>query len=254
MFELALLALGYALWGILVGLLVGFTAIGTALVGIPGLIVLFGMPPVLAVGTIAAAGFIMMLSGALQHYRHGNVVPPIALAFAATSVPATFLTARYAADIDAVFPLENTLAIVIVISVILLFHRYVILRPEPRVLEVPRWKLYLAPVLGLILGALMGATSISGSIIVIAFIMVLKLPSPQAVGTTTAVSMVSLGVATAAHISRANVDPPALVGLIPGMAIGAAVGARNVQRVPRQMLRIAILVILLVAAVIILRQ
>jgi len=254
MFELALLALGYALWGVLVGLLVGFTAIGTALVGIPGLIVLFGMPPVLAVGTIAAAGFIMMLSGAMQHYRHGNVVPSVALAFVVTSVPAAYLTARFAADIDAVFPLENTLAIVIVISVIVLFHRYVILRPEPRVLELPRWKLYLAPVLGLILGALMGATSISGSIIVIAFIMLLKLPSPEAVGTTTAVSMISLAVATVAHVSQANVDPAALAGLIPGMALGAALGARNVKRVPRQLLRIAILVILLVAAVVILWQ
>ena len=254
MLELTLLLLGYAVWGTLVGLLVGFTAIGTALIGVPGLIVLFGTPPVLAVGTIAAAGFIMMLSGALQHYRHGNVVAPIALAFAVTSVPAAYSTARFAADIDAVFPLENTLAIVIVISVIVLFHRYVIVRPQPRVLELPRWKLYLAPVLGLMLGALMGATSISGSIIVIAFIMVLKLPSPLAVGTTTAVSMVSLGVATAAHVSQANVDLPALAGLIPGMAIGAAVGARNAKRVPRQLLRIAILVILLIAAAMIIWQ
>ena len=78
--------------------------------------------------------------------------------------------------------------------------------------------------------------------------MVLKLPSPQAVGTTTAVSMVSLGVATAAHITQSNVDLPALVGLIPGMSTGAAIGARNVKRVPRELLRIAILIILLVAA------
>lgn len=185
MFEPTLLWLGYALWGILVGVLVGFTAIGTVLIGIPGLIVLFGMLPVPAVGTIAAAGFIMMVSGARRHYRNRKGLVPIALAFAATSVSGVYFAVRFAADIDVVFPLEKVLAIVIVISVIILFHRYVILRPQPRVMNLTRWRLYQAPVLGPILGALMGG-SISRSIIVIALIMALKLPSPQAVGATTA--------------------------------------------------------------------
>ncbi len=251
MLESVLLLLGYAVWGAVVGLVVGFTAIGKALLGTPGLIVLFGMPPVLAVGTMAAAGVVMMATSALQHYRGGTLVSSIALRFSIPAVPAAYLTARFAAEINDVIPIRTVMAVVIVISVVLLFYRYVVVRPEPRVLTLPRWKLYLSPLLGLLLGALMGATSISGSIIVIAFIMVLKLPSPQAVGTTSLVSAVSLLVAAVAHFGQANIHWPALAGLVPGVMLGAALGARNVERVPRQALRIGILVILLLAAALI---
>ncbi|MFP4205236.1 MAG: sulfite exporter TauE/SafE family protein [Spirochaetaceae bacterium] len=249
--EYILLALAYAGWGLTVGLVVGFTAIGTALLGTPGLIILFGLPPVLAVGTMTTAGFAMMLSGAVQHYRELNVVTAIAVWFAIPAVPAAYLTARYAQEINAVVPLESVIGVVIVVSVIVLFYRYVILRPQPHDLYLPPWKLYVSPFLGLVLGALMGATSISGSIIVIAFIMVLKLPGPQAVGTTSVVSTVSLLVAAVAHISRGNVEWQALVGLVPGVLLGAAIGARNVNRVPRQVLRMALLVILACAGVLV---
>ncbi len=241
--------IGFAAWGLLVGLLVGFTAIGTALLGIPGLIVLFQVPAVPAVGSMAVAGFFMMVSGTLQHYRNGNVLASIALPFAATAVPGSYIAATYARAINEFIPLETILGTVIIISVVVLFYRYIIMRAKPRELSLPRWKFMLSPMLGLVLGVLMGATSISGSIIVIAFIMLLKLPSPQAVGTTSFVAAVSLLVASVAHIQQANVEWLVVAGLTPGMFVGATLGARYVDRLPRQALRVSILVILFVAGI-----
>lgn len=239
--------LGFALWGLFVGLIVGFTALGKGLLGVPGLIVLFGVPPVPAVGSMAIAGFLMMLSGAITHGRNGNILLRLAVLFSITAVPASYLTATYANQIGEVFPLETIIGVVIIISVLLLFYRYVIMRAKPRELSVDRWKLIASPFLGIVLGALMGATSISGSIIVIAFIMVLKLPSPHAVGTTSAVAAVSLLVASVAHLQQGNVDWIVVAGLTPGVLIGAALGARYVNLVPRQALRMVILVILFAA-------
>ncbi len=241
--------IGFAIWGLLVGLLVGFTAVGTALLGIPGLIVLFQVPPVPAVGSMAVAGFFMMVSGTFQHHRNGNLLPAIALPFAATAVPGSYIAATYARAINEVVPLETILGIVIIISVVVLFYRYIVMRAKPRELSLPTWKLVVNPFLGLVLGVLMGATSISGSIIVIAFIMLLKVPSPQAVGTTAFVAAVSLFVASVAHIQQANVEWIVVAGLTPGMFVGAALGARYVDRVPRQALRISILVILFIAGI-----
>ncbi len=247
--EPFLFVLAYAGWGLVVGLMVGLTAIGTALLGTPGLIVLFGMPPVTAVGTMAVAGFAMMTAGTAQHRRQGTVVLSIGLPFSVLAVPAAYMTARYATAINAVVPLTTVLGIVIIISVAVLFHRYVIVRPEPRILELPAWKRRIAPFLGLLLGALTGATSISGSLIVIVFIMLLKLPSPHAVGTTAFVAAVSLLPASIGHISQGTVNWIGVIGLLPGVLAGSMLGARYVNHLPRQALRMVILVVLLAAAV-----
>lgn len=248
-YAVVITLLAFAVWGAVVGAVVGFTAIGKGLLGTPGLIVLFGMDPVLAVGTMAVAGFAMMLAGSFQHYRAGNVVVPITGLFIVTALPLSYLTARYARHINELLPLRTVIAAVIVLSVVLLFYRFLIMRPKPRQLSVARWQLWLTPFLGAVLGALLGATSISGSIIVIAFILLLKLPSPHAVGTTSAVAALSLLIASIAHLQQGNVDWYALAGLLPGVLGGAAFGARYAARVPRQVLRVGILLILLAAAV-----
>ncbi|TVR06420.1 MAG: sulfite exporter TauE/SafE family protein [Spirochaetaceae bacterium] len=246
-----ILVLGVAGWGAVVGAVVGFTAIGKGLLGTPGLIVLFGMDPVLAVGTMAVAGVAMMFAGSVTHARGGNVEWRIAVLFSLTAMPGSYLAARFAREINDVVPLKTVIAVAIVFSVVLLFYRYVIMRAPARALEVKRAHLFLAPITGIVLGVLLGATSISGSIIVIAFILLLKLPSPHAVGTTSVVSAVSLAVASVAHLQQGNVDPLVLAGLLPGVLVGSIIGARYVNRVPRQALRIGILAILLAAAVMI---
>lgn len=239
-------------WGITVGLMVGFTAIGIGLLGTPGLIVLFGMDPVTAVGTMTVGGFLMMLSSSVQHYRAGNVVPWIAFSLAATAMPTSYLTARYAQEINAVIPLKSVMAFVLLLSTGLLFYRYVIMRPKPRPLEVARWKLLVAPLLGAGLGVLIGATSISGSILILACILILKLPSPHSVGITSVVAVVSLLVASVAHVQQANVAWGVLVGLLPGVLVGSGIGAFFAGRVPRQMLRIGILLVLVAAGIVLL--
>lgn len=244
-----MIIVGYAAWGIVIGLMVGFTAIGTGLLGTPGLIILFGLEPVTAVGTMSVAAIIMMGTGAVTHRREGNIHLPISLLFMVTAVPASYLSARYARSVNQYIPLTAIVGAVILISVALLFYRYVIMRPRPRELCVTPGQLVAAPFIGLVLGLLMGATSISGSIIILSFILLLKLPSPHAIGSTAFVSTVTLLVASIAHIQSGNIHWSGLIGLIPGVFVGAAAGARYVNRVPRDVLRIGILVILLGAGI-----
>jgi uncharacterized membrane protein YfcA len=249
MINVGLLLAGYGVWGAIVGLVVGFTAIGKGLLGTPGLIVIFGMEAVPAVGTMAVAGAVMMAAGTYTHYRAGNVQLKIALLFSATSMPASYIAARMARSINNIIPLQTVIGVIIIVSVVVLFYRYVIVRPAPRELHVTPGHLIVSPILGAVLGVLMGATSISGSLIAIVFILLLKLPSPQAIGTTSMVSMASLAVASLAHLQANNVDWLVLGGLVPGVMAGSYIGAKYVNRVPRQALRLGILVILVAAAV-----
>lgn len=246
-----LLAL-YAAWGLIVGLMVGFTSIGKGILGTPGLMILFGLEPVIAVGTMGLAGVLMMLASAIQHTREKNVEWRIAGTFSITAIPASYLTARHADAIHDLLPLNYIIGFVILASTILLFHRYVIAKPKPPELTIPKWKLVVSPFLGLVLGGLMGTTSISGSIIVIVFLLILTLPSPLAVGTTSVVACASLAVAAMAHIAEWHVDWTAVLGLVPGVVAGAYLGSKYVSRVPRQLLRYAILIVLAVAGIVVL--
>jgi len=167
-------------------------------------------------------------------------------------LPASYLGARFANDINAVVPLRTVIAVTIIVSVVLLFYRYAIVRAKPRELSVDRYKVWLSPAIGLVMGLIMGATSISGSIIVIVFIMGLKLPSPNAVGTTSVTAAASLLIASFAHLSEGNIDWLVVASLTPGVLLGAAVGATYADKVPRGVLRTAILVLLFAAGVVLL--
>ncbi|NQT60999.1 MAG: sulfite exporter TauE/SafE family protein [Bacteroidetes bacterium] len=246
-----ILLLGFALWGAIVGIIVGFTAVGTGLLGVSGLMIIFGLEPLIAVGTMGIAGFFLMLSGTVQHKKNDNIHIPVALMTAATAVPMSYITATYAEKINEVISLRFILGGIIILSVVLLFYRYFIMKSDEAPFQFSTWKKFSAPVMGIILGGLMGVTSISGSILVVMFLLVMHMPATMAVGTTSAVSAVSLLVAGIAHVQGGNIDWQAIIGLIPGALIGAAVGAKFSDRVPVKFLRIGILVILLAAGIMI---
>ena len=143
------------------------------------------------------------------------------------------------------------LGAVVLVSIPLLIYRYLKVKPGSARGEIGTGSLILSPVLGLVLGALMGATGVTGSITLIAFLLILKLPSPVAVGTTSFVGAVALLVASIAHISAGHVNWLAFAALVPGVMIGAFAGAHFVSRVPRNLLRYSVLGILAVAGILI---
>jgi hypothetical protein len=61
--------------GAAVGLLSGFMGVGGGVIAVPALTLLFGMSQQLAQGTSLALILVTAPYGALEHHRHGNVVP-----------------------------------------------------------------------------------------------------------------------------------------------------------------------------------
>ena len=244
-----LLILSYALWGLIVGLTVGFTSIGTGLLGTPGLIIIFNLDPVTAVGTMGITGFILMLSSVIQHLREKNVEIRTALLFSLMAVPASYFAAFNAEKINTILPLKNIIGFIIIFSTSFLFYRYVLMKNKIVELELPNWKLIASPFIGIIMGLLMGATSISGSIILLSLIIFLKFPGRIAVGTASAIACLSLAIAAAAHLQGGHINIQAAGGLIPGVIIGGTIGSKFVSKVPQNILRYAILIILVFAGI-----
>lgn len=240
-----------SLWGLLLGLIVGFTSIGTGIIGSPGLILFFGMDPLVAVGTIILTAIPMMITSVIRHMRQGNVQWTLALLFSLTAFPSAYLTARKAAVINEVLPLKYIIGIIILVSVPLLLYRYLQKGEGQDFFVMTPLKMFLAPFFGILLGAVMGATGITGSLTIITFLLVFKMPSPLAVGTTSVVGLFSLMIAGSAHFSSGNFDQRVLISLIPGVIIGAFAGTHLVHRVPRKILQIAVLAVVTAAGILI---
>jgi len=237
------------LWGLILGLIVGSTSVGTGLIGTPALMFLFGLPPLYAVGTMSVAGTVMMTSGAVKHFKKGFLLAKIALPFMITSFPTAFVTGLYGQQINDVIPLKWIMGFLIIASSVFLLTRLLVKEKEIEDFQVQPWQVAFSPVLGILSGFLMGATSISGSIILLAFLIVLKLPERYAVGTASIVAGLTLAVSSVAHIISHNVDYHILIPLIPGVIGGAYGGAHLSHKIPVKVIRFALIIILLGAGV-----
>ena len=92
-FDLDLSA-GTALAGLLVGLLVGLTGMGSGALMAPILILIVGVTPVTAVGTDLAYAALTKVVGGVQHARQRSVSFRVAGLLAAGSIPASLVSVR----------------------------------------------------------------------------------------------------------------------------------------------------------------
>ncbi len=238
------------LFGVLLGCVVGMTSIGKGLIGTPVLILL-GIPKFVAVGTIGVAGIFMMASSAYKHWRNGNVDMRIVLLFSLSAIPASFVFAGIKEMVNRVVDLKYLIAIAILASIAVMGYRMFRRTAAPGAVEdrePARSDLLAVPLLGIALGFLIGTTSISGSLIFIAFALILRMPDRVAVGTTNFVAIFSLMAASTAHIWHGQVDWLLFAVFTPAVMLGAFVGAQLTNRVPQRVLRSIILVLLFLAA------
>ncbi|MBF0197126.1 MAG: sulfite exporter TauE/SafE family protein [Planctomycetes bacterium] len=223
------------------------TSIGKGLLGTPAL-VLIGVDKFAAVGTVGVAGVFLMMSSTYKHYKNGNVDLKSALAFSLCGVPTSYYFACHKEDIDAICRLNYVIGIAAAFSVFALICRFYFSQNKIESHGLQN-KPLLTAFLGLILGFFIGATSISGSLIVIAFILILQMPEKIAIGTTSFVAIFSLASASIAHIQKGNVDWELFSFFTPAVMIGAYFGAQLTQVVPKKTLQLMILLLLLMATI-----
>ena len=239
---------GIAIFGLVLGCVVGMTSIGKGLIGTPGLILL-GVSSTASVGTVGFAGVFMMISSAIKHYQHRNVDMRTALAFSITAMPLSYVFARYKTQINEVVPLTSIIAGAIILSVITLVHRFFISKADRESEVFEGTGIVASLILGAVLGFFIGATSISGSLIVISFMLILKMPEKLAIGTTNFVAIFSLIAASVAHLMGGHVDWPVFAVFTPTVMVGAYIGAHLTHVIPKRPLQIIILALLFIAAI-----
>jgi uncharacterized membrane protein YfcA len=203
----------------------------------PLLILVFGIQPVVAVGSDLAYAAITKTAGGLLHFRRGTVQTGLAWWLALGSCPGAvagvILLDRLGLE-DALIPL---IAGALLLTGALVLYR-ALMRPGHRERSSIRLETrhkVAAVGLGASVGFLLGLTSAgSGTLIAVGLIVGFRLAPRTVVGTDVFHAAMLLWVAAIAHLFSGNVDlgltGTILIGSLPGVWLGTHLSARLPER------------------------
>ncbi len=248
--------------GFLVGLLVGLTGMGGAALMTPVLIFLFGVRPVVAVGTDLAYGAITKIVGAWQHYRQGTVNIRLGLTLSAASVPASIVGVLLTRGITESNPglvdlfVGRLLGVALVLVGISMIARLFLNGKRAQVVRVldrlplagrrGLVRLVLTVFWGAIVGFLVGLTSVgSGSLIVPFLALAYPLSASRVVGTDVFQASILVSAAAGTHLLNGSVDVYLAANLLMGSIPGVLLGSRLSAWAPDRLLRGTLAMLLL---------
>jgi uncharacterized membrane protein YfcA len=239
------------LFGLGVGILVGMTGMGGRSLMTPLLILVFGIKPVVAVGTDLAYAAVTKTVGGWRHFRKGTVFPRMALWLAVGSCPGALLGV-WLLDVlrDSWGDGFDTFMLIAIGSALLLTGSVVLMRAlsttdyearERRAFKMETRHKVAAVALGGSVGFVLGITSAgSGTLIAIGLIIGFRLSPHRVVGTDVAHAAVLLWVAAIAHMFSGNIDFGLAGTILLGSVPGVWVGTHLSTLLPQTWLRVAL--------------
>jgi len=234
--------LAYIFAGLVVGFIVGLTGIGGGALMTPALIVIFGIPPVVAVSTDLLYAAITKCGGTWNYARQKLVQWKVVILLLAGSIPGSLVTLHYLKGLESLQSIEQlmnlTLGVSLVLTSVAIFFRgqirdQVLKHQDTRLASVMRkWRPTITVVMGVLLGGLVTLSSVGAGALGTALLVLLypRMSMPMIVGTDLVHAVVLTGVAGAGHYGMGNVDMTLLIylliGSLPGVMLGSHFGVR----------------------------
>ncbi len=237
---------------LLLGILLGFVGAGGSGFIIALLTVAFGVPIHTALGTSLAAMVFTTLSGAYSHYREGNIDVKTGLAAGVFGAVTAYLGSGIAAWIP-VHILHWLTAGMLFLSAIMLLVRLFFVNKigGNRKLSIQVGFFVRSALVGSVCGILSGTFGIGSTpFIQIGLLAILGLSVQKSVGTT---MLVILPIALAGGIGyyfEGYLDVLLLLQVLAGTMVGSYIGAKFTNYVPLPVLKSAMVLTPLIAAVI----
>ncbi|MCM2972761.1 sulfite exporter TauE/SafE family protein [Larsenimonas suaedae] len=246
----------YILAGAGVGFAVGLSGIGGGSLMTP-LLLLFGFPPSVAVGTDLLYAALTKFSGAFSHHKQQHIDWRVVKLLAATSIPAALVTVWV---LDQFFDgshaygdlITGMLGVMLIMTAVILIFKGPLQRfAAKKDGWIQRYTPQLTLFSGLVLGVCVTLSSVGAGVFGTAILMVLY-PSFRAgkiVGTDIAHAVPLTLVAGTGHLFLGNVDFMLLGALLIGSLPAIHLGARMTRYLPDALLRTLLTGLLLVLGV-----
>jgi uncharacterized membrane protein YfcA len=253
---------GPALFGLLVGFLVGLTGVGGGSIMTPFLVAVVGVPAPTAVGTDLTFATLTKLTGSFQHFRQRSVNLEIAVFLGMGSIPAGLLGVGTLEWIKGAFDperVESIMVTIIAVTLVMvgasLIYREYFMTKRPEGPRPGAWdgkgrmsgrRRIFTVLCGAFGGYLVGLTSIgSGSVMAVILLLLYPIAPAVIVGTDIAHATVLSFVVGIAHMTQGNVDFALAGTLLLGGIPGVLVGSRLAPYIPAKPLK-AILAVMLI--------
>lgn len=235
-----------SLSGFIVGMLVGFTGVGGGSLMTPLLVLFFGFPPSVAVGTDLLYASVTKAGGTLVHCCNGSVDWRLVGRLAAGSLPATLLSLSTLDYLGlrshcTASLITTLLGIALILTAgSLLFRRY-LQASLARVAEGLSEKSvgWITVALGAFLGFLVSISSVGAGAIGATVLILLypKMPMARIVGSDIAHAVPLTLIAGLGHWFLGSIDWTLLFSLLLGSLPGIAIGSQLAAYVPERVLR-----------------
>jgi hypothetical protein len=239
------------------GFVIGLTGVGGGALVAPALYVVLGLSYQDSVALSLIFSIFTKIVGAIQHIRQGTVVWTVTLLFGVSGIPGAVLGSRgiYGAGEAAERVLPFVMgAVLLVVALLILIETLVGDRAawqkpfSPT--DLPPLSVSAAIVAyQLVVGLLMGTTSIgSGSLVVLAMLYLFRMTAQEVVGSNLVIALIMVVPAGLTHYVAGGVSWATLALLLLGSLIGSALGARATLWLPERAIKLTIVVLVLVAA------
>lgn len=239
--------------GLFAGVVVGLTGLGGAAIVTPMLLLLFNVPAPVAVSTDLVSAAVMKPVGAAVHVKRRTPYWPVVAWLTMGSVPGvllgTWLFSRLAATDTGEDTLTRIIGVVLLTAVAITAARLRLRTYAQAHADAPmvfsQGRLVIAGTVGLVVGVLVGLTSVGSGTLIAASLLILfpvMLPS-RLVGTDIVQAVPMLVVGALAHAGMGEVDWSIVVSLLIGQVPGVFIGARVSSRYNGQELRWLLLVL-----------
>lgn len=245
----------YIIAGAAVGLAVGITGVGGGSLMTP-ILLLFGFPPNVAIGTDLLYAAITKSGGVISHQQQRHIQWPLVLKLAMGSIPASILTSislhyffNDANDYSGL--LTSALGIMLVLTSGVLFFRVKIQSETHKTNHfldfIHQHSSPFTIAMGVILGIFVTLSSVGAGAIGAAILMLLypHLPTHKVVGIDIAHAVPLTFIAGFAHLLLGNVNFVLLAGLLIGSLPAVHYGARLSRKIPSRVLQPVLASILL---------
>jgi uncharacterized membrane protein YfcA len=244
-FDFSVSAAGFA-----VGLIVGLTGMGGGALMTPILVLLFGVPPGVAVASDLVASLFMKPLGALIHFRRKTVHRPLVAYLLIGSVPAAFAGAALINHLGGSASVNGAIRTMLGVALLVAAGANVVKaalssarQGAPGTSQVPIAVKPLSTIaIGVIGGFVVGMTSVGSGSLIIVMLMLLypRLSGSRLVGTDLAQAIPLVGAAALGHFFfghiRFDLTASLILGCMPGVFVGAHLSARAPDRVIRPVL------------------
>lgn len=254
-----------AFLGLVIGFCIGLTGIGGGVLVLPSLTLLLGMNSVMAVGTASLYALLPRVSATFHHARLKTVDWKLSFVFLTGAVPVNLIVAPWIAAQGDDPAFASTLKNVIIGTVffcvsIMIFNLIRQLRDKrggsskfivaSYLDKHSAHRLALGIVSGVIVGALIAATSIGGGVLIVPILMmVFGLEARTTVGSSIFIAVVLTLFTSLSYFSGENsMDAVTAVIMAAGSLVGVPIGSKLSVTLGDKLLQILVIIVIIIAA------